>query len=136
MTVVGFGFTKINVERTGNVIGKVNISNNVSITNATKTDLALGKVKQDALKFEFDFTAAYEPKMGVIQLKGEVIWMDKKENITSLEKEWKKTKKVNKEVMTPILNHILTKCNIEALLLSREVNFPPPIPLPKVTTKK
>ncbi len=136
MTIVGFGFTKIGVERKGNAVGKVSISNNVSITNVTKTDLSLGKSKQEAAKFEFEFIAAYEPKLGEIKLGGELIWMDKKENVAKLEKEWKKNKKTDKEVMTPVLNHILTKCNIEALLLSREVNFPPPIPLPKVTAKK
>lgn len=136
MTIVGFGFTKINVERKGNAVGKVSISNNVSITKVTKTDLSFGKAKQNALKFEFEFIASYEPKLGSIALNGEVIWMDKKENVDKLEKEWKKSKKIDKEVMTPVLNHVLNKCNIEALLLSREVNFPPPIPLPKVTAKK
>jgi hypothetical protein len=34
--------------------------------------------------------------------------------------------------MSAILNTVLTKCNIEALILSQEVNLPSPIPLPKV----
>ncbi len=136
MTIVGFGFTRMEVERKGNAVGKVSIRNNVSITKVTKTDLAFGKSKQNALKFEFAFEAAYEPKLGAIKLNGEVIWMDKKENVDNIEKAWKKNKKIDREVMTPILNHVLNKCNIEALLLSREVNFPPPIPLPKVTPKR
>jgi hypothetical protein len=34
--------------------------------------------------------------------------------------------------MENILNSILTKCNIQALILSQDVNLPSPIPLPKV----
>jgi len=46
--------------------------------------------------------------------------------------EWKKAKRVPKDVMTSILNTVLTRCNIEALILSQAVNLPPPIPLPSV----
>ena len=45
---------------------------------------------------------------------------------------WKKDKKVPKELMAGLLNTILTKCNIQALILSQEINLPAPIPLPKV----
>ena len=47
-----------------------------------------------------------------------------------------KDKKIPKEVMTPVLNNILAKSNVEALVLSRELNLPPPIPLPKVEVKE
>ena len=42
-------------------------------------------------------------------------------------------KKIAKDIMSRVLNAVLAKCNIEALILSQEVNLPPPIPLPKVT---
>ena len=46
MPIVGFNFTKIDVERKGgNISGKVNISNNISIKNVEIKDLALGKTK-------------------------------------------------------------------------------------------
>jgi hypothetical protein len=38
--------------------------------------------------------------------------------------------------MVPVLNSILAKCNIQAIILTREVNLPPPIPLPKVQFKE
>jgi len=40
--------------------------------------------------------------------------------------------KVPKDIMSGVLNTVLTKCNIEALILSQKVNLPPPIPLPSV----
>ena len=38
--------------------------------------------------------------------------------------------------MAQVLNFVLAKCNIKALILSQDVNLPPQIPLPKLTTKK
>jgi len=44
----------------------------------------------------------------------------------------RKNKQVPKDIMGDILNTILMRCNVEALVLSRDVNLPPPIPMPKV----
>ena len=135
MTVVGLNFNKIVVEREGMPKGKISVTNNIQVKAVEKTDMAVGKVKQNALRFEFEFTAKYEPKIASILLTGTTTYFDAPEKIDELEKAWKKDKKLPKEVMTPVLNHILTKCNIEALLLSREVNLPPPMQLPTVQIK-
>ncbi len=135
MTVVGLNFNKIVVEREGMPKGKISVTNNIQVKAVEKTDMAVGKVKQNALRFEFEFTAKYEPKIASILLTGTTTYFDAPEKIDELEKSWKKDKKLPKEVMTPVLNHILTKCNIEALLLSREVNLPPPMQLPTVQIK-
>ena len=41
-------------------------------------------------------------------------------------------KKIPKDIVQEIMSNVLSKCNIEALLMSREIGLPPPIPLPKV----
>ena len=40
-----------------------------------------------------------------------------------------------KEVMEQVINTALNKSNVEALILSRDINLPPPIPLPKIKGK-
>jgi hypothetical protein len=134
MTIVGLQLNKILVEKYGPAKGKVSVNNNVAVKDVEKTDLAFGASKQDALKFSFEFKAAYEPKIATMSFEGTVTYFDKPEAIDTLFKSWKKDKKVPPEVMTPVLNSILTRCNVEALLLSREVALPPPIPLPRVKT--
>ncbi|MFH1591138.1 MAG: hypothetical protein ABIC95_04390 [archaeon] len=133
MTIVGFNFTKIRVEKTDAIKGKINISNNVSIKEVTETDLSLGTAKQKGIKFSFVFSSSYEPKIGVIELEGDVLSLEEAKKVKEILDSWKKDKQVPKETMTQILNNVLAKCNIEALLLSREVNLPPPIPMPKVS---
>ncbi len=133
MVVVGFNFTKINVERKNPLKGKVKITNNVAIKKVEVKDLALGKAKQQGLKFTFEFVTKYEPSFGEINLVGDILYMDQDKKIKEVTESWKKNKSVPKDVMAQILNNILNKCNIQALILSQQINMPAPIPLPKVS---
>jgi len=132
MTVVGFSFTKINVERKNPSKGKINISNNVAIQGIEESSFSIGKEQQDSLKVTFEFVSTYEPNVGSINLVGELIFIDEKDKVKEVLKDWASSKKLPKEVMTEVLNVVLNRCNIEALLLAREINLPSPIQLPKV----
>ncbi len=132
MTIVGFNFTNIKAEKKANVSGKININNNVAIKNLEKIKLPLGSNAQDALKFTFNFLAKYEPNAGEIELTGELIYLDSEKRVGEIEKRWAKEKKIENTLMTELLNHVLSRANIEAILLSREINLPPCIPMPRV----
>lgn len=134
MTIIGFNFTKMHIERKKMIRGSINISNNVSIKKLEKAELSLGQKKQ-ALKYDFTFTTTYKPDIGSILLEGEVIGLETEEKAEELLKIWKKDKKLPPKMMGPLLNHVLNKCNIQALFLSKELNLPAPIPLPKVQNK-
>lgn len=141
MTIVGFNFTKINAERIKAPDGKIGIQNNVEIKEVKKTDLPIGTSKQEVLVFLFEFTSKYMvdkegskgDKIGEILLGGEILYMDEPAKIKEIVKEWKEKKQLTQQnLMTDILNHVLAKSNIEALILTKEINLPPTIPLPKV----
>jgi len=133
MTIIGFNFTKISVEKKPkSVSGKMNISNNISITNVEEKELAFGKSKQKAIVFTFKFSSKYQPDVGEIELVGNITYVADAAKTEEIIKEWKKSKKLPKEIMTSVINTALNKSNIQALILSRDINLPPPIPLPKV----
>lgn len=136
MPVITVGFNKILVQRLGKSAGgSIKINSNVSIVDIEKTELALGTLKQNALRFTFEHVTKYEPKYAEIELTGDLIYYTNAEAVDAILKEWKKDKKAPKEVTTEVINHLLVRCNIEALILSREMNLPSPIPLPKVQAK-
>ncbi len=135
MTVIGLQFDKITLEKFSPAKGKINVTNNVAVKDVEETEINLGTAKQPVLSFKFEFSAKYEPKIADIIFNGSVTYFDKPEEIKEIMKSWNKNKKIPKEVMSPVLNSILSKCNIEALLLAREINLPAPIPLPKVNVK-
>ena len=132
MPIVGFNFTKIDVEKSDNAKGNVNIHNNVTIKNIEKADVSFSGDKQNVVRFSFEFTAKYEPSIGNIFFGGAVLYLDEQKKTKEILDSWKKDKKIEKSLMTSILNTVLAKCNIQALILSQEVNLPPPVPLPKV----
>jgi len=136
MAVIGFDLNKITVERTGNVTGEIKINNNVSIKEIEKIGVPIKREGQEGLRFGFEFTSNYEPKIGSVLIKGNVIVVEDKKKAEDILKQWKKDKKAESDVMTHVLNTVLEKCNIEVLILSRDVNLPPSIPLPKVKPKK
>ena len=94
MAIVGFNFTKVDAQRNANVTGKVSINNNVAIKDVEKADLAVGSDKQAGLKFSFEFTSKFEPKLGSIDLKGDVLAIESAEIVEEIVKGWKKDKKV------------------------------------------
>ena len=132
MTIVGINFTKIEAEKKEGVKGKININNNVSIKNVEETDLALGKSKQKALKFTFEFTSKYEPSFGNISIEGDILFIDEPKAVKDITASWSKDKKIPKEIMVGLLNTVLSKCNVQALILSQEINMPSPIPMPNI----
>lgn len=132
MTIIGFNFTKMHIERKAPIAGKISIKNNVAIKDVEKKDFNFGKSKQAGVQFTFEFTVEYEPKIADILLEGEVIDLVDEKRADSLVKDWKKSKKLEPAVMTNILNTVLSKANIQALIMSKDMNLPPPIPLPKV----
>lgn len=135
MSVVGLTFNKVVVEKHGPAKGKIQVNNNVILKDVEKSDLGVAGAKQAALKFHFEFTAKYEPKLADMLLTGSLTYMEKPEVVAQILEQWKKEKKVPKDVMSAVLNTVFTRCNIEALILSREVSLPPPIPLPKIQLK-
>jgi len=132
MTIIGFNFKEIKVNKKEGVKGKINIKNNVSITDIKEQDLSLGDNSQSALKFIFEFESKYDPDLGEIILRGDLLFMESAAKTKEILNDWKKSKKVPKDVMGGILNTVLSKCNIEALILSQKVGLPPPIPLPSI----
>lgn len=135
MTVIGFSFTKMLVEKHNPVKGKVTINNNVGIKEVEETKININTSKK-ALKLDFEFSSSYDPDIGKILLEGEVIYLIDKDKSEEIIKNWKKNKKLEQEVMNSVLNYVLSKCNIQALILSKDMNLPPPIPLPKVGVGK
>ena len=131
--IVGFGFTKLSAEKGEPAKGKIDINNNVSIKDIQEDNFSLGRDKQqNVIRFMFEFPSKYEPNVGAILFEGELLYMEEPKKAKELLNSWKKDKKLPKELMGDLLNTILTKCNVQALILSQQVNLPPPIPLPKV----
>ena len=131
MTIISFDFTRMLVERKKGMKGKINIVSNVSIKDIAEVNISLGPDKK-ALKFSFISTTKYEPEVGDINIEGDLLYMAEDKESKQILAAWKKDKKIPEDLKRPILNYVLSKCTVQALFLSKEMNLPAPIPLPKI----
>lgn len=132
MTMIGLNFTKITAERTGNS-ETVKVESNVAITNVIDSKMA--DPKKSIVKFQFSFITRYQPNLGIIDLRGELIEMYDNELGAKVVESWTKGKSLHKDVASKVLNAILSKSNVEAIVLSRELGLPSPVQMPKVDIK-
>jgi len=127
MKIVGFSFTRLVAERQDKPIGKVKISSNLNIKDV--------KEEKDApfdnvFSFVFIFNVDYA-KLAKLEFEGKVLAQLERKEAKVLQKEWK-NKNLPDGLNLLLLNFILTKCNIKALVLADELGLPPAVPLPKV----
>lgn len=131
MAILSFGFNKILVEKNTKSSNQINIKSGLHILNVSSSDM-IKDAKQKAFSIKFKFDVDYEPKIGNINLEGELLYLANEEIGKKIEDAWSKNNSLPKEVGTIIFNRILQNCNIEALILSREINLPAPLQLPKI----
>lgn len=128
MTVAGINFDKILVEKFKKIEAPLKINSGLSLSDVSKEkDDEKGMAR---LRFDFDFGLDYSPKQAVIQIKGHVLIKEKEKEVDTILATWKKTKKVSPALAEQVLNVILVKANIKALLLSQEFGLPPHIKMP------
>lgn len=135
MAIIGFTFTKIMAQKDATIKGKINISNNVKVLDVTDADLVMGP-DQKGLKIHFLFESKYEPSVGRIAFEGDVLFLEQAKRISELLADWKKSQTLPKDVLSAALNHVLDRSNIEALIISRDLALPAPVPLPKVNVQQ
>lgn len=136
MPIVAFNFDKINVEKIKNISRSIKVANDVDISEVKEENLKIEGSKNAAARFVFKFRTRYEPKVGNINLEGHIIYLEDSKKIKDVLKSWKDNKKIEKDLMTYLINAILIRCNIKALTLSQEVSLPPHIQLPMISPKK
>ena len=111
------------------------INNNVSIVNAGESEIPIGSEKQPCLKISFVFTTSYDPEFGTIELNGNMLYLGEAKELKEIIKNWQKEQKLPADLMKQVVNTVLNKCNVQALIMSRDVALPPPIPLPRANVR-
>ncbi|MBT3720920.1 hypothetical protein HN789_07540 [archaeon] len=135
MALVGFHFKKITAEKKKPATGKISVNNNVVISKLQEAKLNMGVSKQAGIEFSFEFTVKYTPDIGSITLEGAVVYMGPEDKVKEILDKWQKEKKLTPDVVEQVYNHILHKCNVQSLILGRDMQLPAHIQLPRVSGK-
>ncbi len=131
MAIIGFNFTKMVAEKKASAQGEVNVKIGLNIKDVTKAKLNLPDKKQGGLKYNFEFTATYTPDLGSIVLTGNIVDIQDIKSVQATIKDWEKNQKLDDEKLLDVYNTALSRCSVQAILLSKEMGLPSPIPLPR-----
>lgn len=133
MQIIGFSLTKILVEREEKIEGKLEVKQNIDISDISKEKIPFSE--GEAIKIKFKFTVTYNPDFAKLNLEGYLILMVDKEEIKKFLKSWK-DKKLPDESKVSLFNFIMNKCNIKALSLEDEMALPLHVPMPRLNPKQ
>jgi len=135
--ILGINFYKISAEsKRTSIQGNLKVNSNVQIKSVENAEISGNPKSSGGLKIQFTFKTTYTPDIGTIELDGELIAVEKKEVAENAIKEWKKSKALVKDILKEVMDSILARATVEAVVLSREVALPPPIPFPRVNEQQ
>lgn len=135
MTVISFTFDKYNVERKKQLEVPINVENGMNITDVREENIPLSNGnKETVLRFHYEYKVDYKPNQAIIEIAGHLIYLPPKGDSKEILATWQKEKKLDKEIMQQVMNNILLRCQVKALALGQDLNLPPHIRLPSVTS--
>jgi len=132
MPVTGMMIKEIEARRTEDVVGELEVTNDTKLTTVEETDLpTLGK---KGMRIGFSFVTNYnnrdgdKNKLAEIKINGSLLYMsDDHDKIVAM---WKETNKLPQEINIEILNALLRRCVTKAIVISEDLQMPPPVMLP------
>ncbi len=128
MLKVNVAITNISAERFWDLkkpIPPIQIGTNINV-------ISIEREKQGTLKVPFVLSINYNPSISQINLKGSAYVVGEPKEIEKILKDHEQKKPPPRLIVQSIANFAF----IESVLISRTLNVPPPIPLPKIPNVK
>lgn len=110
--------------KVGEKLVNVRIDHNNAVTGVVP-------LNQTDLSIEFRFTASYSG-MGFVRMDGKLVVADDSRSPESIAKEWKSTNNMPPDFANLVHNAVISNCIITATIVTRDLQLPPPVPLPQV----
>ena len=136
MTIAGFSFTKLLVEKNAAGKGNITINSGINLVSAEQISFVMGDAKQKGIKVLFDYKNSFVPDIGTLIISGEILYLSDQKKHDELMKLWAKRKGFTDDVTAELYDLVSVRCTVEAIHLSSTVGLPPPIPLPRFTAKR
>lgn len=134
MNVLSFAFNTINASKKEKPNSKIGIANSMNIDKVEDAKVSVDKANS-TIRISFTHTSEYTPDFAKITLKGQMILLVEAAQAKKIMDGWKKDKRLEKEAGTFVINSLTSRCSVQAVITSRDLALPPPIPLPRVGTR-
>ena len=135
MKIIGFNFTRVNMEKFSDDYKDLKIKTHIDIVDVKQTKSEIIQTKDVLFKIKFNYNIEYEPKIAKISFSGNLLFLVDPKTAKSFTKQWK-NKKFPEEHKITLFNVILKKTNLRSLQLEDELNLPLHISLPSLKESK
>ena len=133
MPIVGMKIDSISGSREkSNLKGEVKINSSPRVVSVK--EITVPGMKKKVLEMGFDFLTRYDPSLGEIKVRGELLY-DSESRVKILS-HWKKNKRLPREVDIEVLNHLFRHCLLRMANLAEMVQLPPPLRFPIVKPRE
>lgn len=133
MPIIGLNFDAVHAEKKKELRPPLKINTDVEIVGVSKEESFFANKDESVLRFNFVFSLIYDPKdVAELSLKGHIHFVGKAKDNDKVLSTWKKDKKFPPELARQLVNIILMKANIKALIVGQEVGLPPHINIPLI----
>ena len=134
MIIVGDKITKIVAQR-GDKSKIGTIESKPEIKSVKTKDLFAAGEKKLGLSVEYTYTTSYSKDTN-INVEGSLFITGNEDSLKTVEKNYKKTKKLDDNVAVAVLRKIFELGMTNSVLISKTLGLPAPIHLPKVVPKE
>ncbi len=86
------------------------------------------QISDEQAEVDFRYTASYGG-LGIIKLEGKAHIQG---DLAGLQAQWQSSNQMPEEVASEVHTAVMRTCVPEAVFLARDLNLPPPIPLPQI----
>lgn len=131
MKLMGFNFTKINVEKMSNNLENLKLNTKIDISEISDVKSNLLKTKDEIISVRFSYGIFYDPDVAKIEFEGGILLALDSKKAREVLKQWK-DKKIPDDFRLNVFNLILKKSSLRALQLEEELNLPTHFPLPSL----
>ena len=123
MKILGFNYTKINVEKNKELSKDLKISNKIDVLGISEVKQDVLKSKDEVLAVKFSYSIEYSPGIASVNLEGTIMLSTDSEMAKDVMKKWK-NRETPEEFRIPLFNIIFRKAGLKALELEDEMNLP------------
>lgn len=132
MTVVGFTFSKISIDRNAAIPKEVEIKSKINVFDVVKQDIKVAEGKT-TLRLRFTYDIEYAPKFANIHFGGHILAVIDPKKAEEILKTWQTDKRLDKDLRFSAYNAIFHKCNVKAFELEEDFNLPLHLKLPAIS---
>ncbi|AEH25469.1 hypothetical protein [Pyrococcus yayanosii] len=137
MPVLGINVLKVEYEKKGAVIGRVEVSLNPKIEDMRLGEMIFPNGKVNGIEVALNYEVQYSPNIATGRVKLMVFYLPRdRDKVDEILDMWESEKKIPPELFTEVVNFTTVELMPLLIAIAKEMKIPYPIPVPRIAVRK